>query len=230
MVSDVNTLRRSFECLTHFGVATATCSFNDEMTCYGYTDYAAIYMTIPARCEVWSCCIPIAHLVKILVTCMSHSLVRLQFFTKYLVVENEVKYHVQYVDRVSEELVYPTVRSCAAFQVNLPTLQRFLKLSDENVELRAEDGLTFVSTYDKVIKSRVSFPTFEGPMLLRLNVPLACQEPWAEDCRFSTILLRYLCRTQSFQTSGVLVVCRDHIVWQSQRNDVDMKVCFTCYD
>ena len=225
MVSDVNTVRRAFECMTHFGVCTATCYFDESMMCHGYSDYAGIYLTIPSECRTHKCKVPIAHLVKILVTCMSHSMVRLTFHASHFLVENEVQYRVEYVSGPIDPLIYPTVRSCGAYHVALPTLHRFIKLSEEDITLT--EGLTLTSQYQGVIKSTLTFPPYEGPLYVRLDVPLNCGERWPDSISFSSTLMRYLCRTQSFQTSGVMVVCAEHLVWQATRGDVGLKLCFT---
>lgn len=223
MTTDANTLRRSCECLTHFGVVTAGVKAGNVLTMYGYTDYAAVYVTVPCS-GAGQCSLPIAHLVKVLNTCMAHTLIRVCFHDTYLKVYNEVVYTVAYVD-AAIPLEYPTVRSCDRFAVNLCTLNRFLKLVDETVTLKP--GLKIEATFQSIVKSEVTFPPFTDPLYTLLDVPLPCNDAWPEDVRFSSTLLKYLCRTQPFQSNGVVVVCRNHLVYESARNDVAMKVCFT---
>ena len=223
MTTDVNTLRRTLECLTHFGIATAYVRVNGVMVVYGYTDYAAVYCTVPAEGR-GTCALSVAHLVKVLHTCMPHSLIRLAF-GEHLRVINEVEYTVSYVDRPLPELSYPTVRSCSRYSVNIATLNRFLKLVGDTVSV--DQGLTLRASYESVIASSVTFPPFEHPLLSFFNVPLACDERWDGPMDYSSTLLKYLCRTQSFQSSGVLVLCRGHLVYMASRGEVTVQICFT---
>jgi len=217
-------LRRAFECLTHFGVVTAGVIFQTHMVVFGYTDYVGAYVCIPSEPAEWTCSIPITHLVKLLNTCVSSSLVRLHFLADHVLVENEVTYKVVYVNK-ELELEYPTVRPCASFVVDLTLLQRFLKMVGDEVKM--EDGLVVTGNFESVVESKVEFPRNESPMLPWLGVPLVCKEEWPE-ARFSSTLLRYLCRTQNFQSTGKVTGCRNHLVYETERADLIFRVCFTC--
>lgn len=223
MTTDVNTLRRAFECLTHFGVVTAGVKFEMSMIVYGYTDYVGAYVAIPSDPADWKCSIPITHLVKLLNTCVSSSLVRLHFLTDHMRVENEVVYRVKYVDE-EVELEYPTVQPCKSFLIDLTLLQRFLKMVGD--EVRFEDGLVVKGNYQSMVDSQVTFPPHKAPMLPWLGVPLVPGEEWP-DARFGSTLLRYLCRTQAFASKGVATVCRNHMVYETERGDLIFRACFT---
>lgn len=210
--------------MTHFGVVTAGVKFEMSMVVYGYTDYVGAYVAIPCtERSRWECTVPITHLVKLLNTCVSSSLVRLDFLADHLRVENEVTYRVKYVES-TVGLEYPTVQPCKSFQIDLPLLQRFLKMAGD--EVRFEDGLVVKGNYQSIVDSQVTFPPHEDPMLPWLGVPLVPGAEWPE-ARFGTTLLRYLCRTQGFQAKGVATVCRNHMVYEAKRGDLIFRACFT---
>ena len=230
MTTDVATLRRALENLTHFGVTTAAVWIRGQMHVYGYTDCAAVYVTLPADTNEYKDNVPVAHLVKLLRSCTGQSVVRLKFYSDYLRVENEVVYLVKCVDVPFKPMEWPTVRPCGRFCVSLPTLFRFLRLAGDTVELERSHGVSFKTTYQGVMESTVDFPTFDDPMMTVFGVPLLCNEPWPDSLQFSSALFKQLCRSQSFQNSGKLVVCCGHVVFEAWRDEVQLLVCFSMRD
>ena len=227
VTSDVSTLRKALECIAHYNVTTAGLRIEGNMMVYGYTDCAAVYVSFPADTQEWHCAIPLAHLVKLLRTCAGHSVTRLEFFPQHLRVVNEVMYDVSYVDVPPPTLRYPTVRPVARYRVTLPTLFRFLRMAGDDVQVDCDHGLKMETTYQDMVKSRIDFPTFEDTMMTLFGVPLLCNESWEGPCTFSTVLLKQLCRSQSFATQGVWVLCRSHAVFESVRDGVLLHVCFS---
>lgn len=220
-------MRRALENLTQFGVTTAAVYIKGQMHVYGYTDCAAVYVTLPADTNDFEANLPLSHLVKLLRSCTGQSVVRLKFYANYLLIENEVEYRVKYVNKPFKPIEWPTVRPCSRFSVSLPTLFRFLRLAGETVNLDRDNGVTFSTSYQGIMDSKVEFPTFDDPMMTVFGVPLLCNEPWPGTLEFSTTLLKQLCRSQSFQNLGKLVVCRDHIVYEAWRNEVQLLICFS---
>ena len=226
MTSDVNTLRRAFECISHFGIATAHVSISEAMIIYGYTDCSAVYLTIPCEGR-FKCSIPMSHLVKILRNCQGQSLVRLQFLAESLRLQNEVAYTVNYVSCTPATFKFPVVKACGTYSVVLSTLQRFLKMSGDVVTMRRTHGVEMETSMQSMVTSRVTFPSSEDPLMVQLGVPLPPTHPWPDEVRYSNSLLKYLCRTSTFQSYGKLVICAQHLVFQSFNDDVMLQVCFS---
>jgi hypothetical protein len=221
----VNTLRRTFESFTHFNCPTCyAVQDHGTLHLYGYADVAAVYLTVPCEGTGLSTRLPVAHLVKVLNTCVTNSIARLSFLADHLRVENEVEYRVEYVKGVVKALEYPTVQPCQAYIVGLGVMHRFLKLVDDTVTLH--EGLEMRASYQGIVKSKLTFPLYDD-VYIHFGVPLVTKGGWPEEAVYTADLMRQLCRTQSFQTTGVLVVCKDHCVYTSERNGIVLKVCFT---
>jgi hypothetical protein len=226
LLADVNTLRRTFESFTHFNCPTCYAVYNGALELYAYAEVAAVYINVPCEGTHLATRLPVAHLVKVLNTCVTNSMARLTFLADHLRVENEVDYRVEYVKGAMRAMEYPTVRASRAFIVGLPILHRFLKLVDDTVTFTYDEDLTLNGTYQDVVKSKLTFPPYKD-MYIHFGVPLVTNEPWPEDVIYTSDLVRQLCRTQSFQTTGVLVVGLSHCVFTSERNGICLKVCFT---
>lgn len=220
-------MRRTFESFTHFNCPTCYAVYNGRLQLYAYAEVAAVYVSVPCEGTHLSTRLPVAHLVKVLNTCITNSMARLTFFADHLRVENEVVYRVEYVKGSMRAMEYPTVRACHSFIVSLPILHRFLKLVDDTICLTHEDDLILNGTYQDMVKSKLTFPPYDD-MYIHFGVPLVTNEEWPEEAIYTSDLMRQLCRTQSFQTTGVLVVGRSHCVFTSERNGISLKVCFTC--
>ena len=226
LLADVNTLRRTFEVFTHFQCPTCYAVHNGDLHLYGYAESSAVYLTVPCEGAGLSTRLPVSHLAKVLNTCITNSMARLSFFADHLRVDNEVVYRIEYVKGKVSPMQFPTVKPCKAFIIGLGVMHRFLKLIDETVTLIHRDGLTLQADYQEIVKSTLTFPEYND-LYVHFGVPLVTKEEWPDECVYTADVMRQLCRTQSFQTTGVLVVCQSHCVYTSERNGITLKLCFT---
>lgn len=171
--------RKGLECINHFQIATAALKMGGGvMEVYGFSECAAVYVTIPVESRTFECNLPLSHLVKLLRNPGSSDHVHLGFGYDHLRVTCGVMHHdVKYVQKPIPPVKYPTVKPAARYELKLPVLKQFLRMASDEVSLHQSHGLCLKTTHDGMVESSVHFPTYNDPLITLFNIPLLCTEP-----------------------------------------------------